>query len=197
MYKKEIRKLPSRPRAVRAIGFDDAPFSRRRGARVWVTGAVCSGTRFEGMLWGGIRKDGWGATDTLCHMLRASKYLPQIHVVLIDGIALGGLNLVDLPRLAEAVDRPCIAVMRRVPDLAAMERAIRALPRPDQRLRILRRAGPIHRRPPFVFQVQGATADAAHDALERLTDRGHVPEALRLAHLIGSAVVDGQSRGRA
>jgi uncharacterized protein len=158
---------------------------------------VCSGTRFEGMLWGEIRKDGWQATAALCRMLQGSKYLPQIHLVLLDGIAFGGLNVVDLPALAQALKRPCVALMRRTPDLAAMERAIGALPRPERRLELLRRAGPIHTRPPFVFQVQGASPDTTHDALERLTDRGHVPEALRLAHLIGSAVKEGQSRGRA
>lgn len=162
-----------------------------------IAGVVCSGTRFEGMLWGTIRKDGWQATATLCRMLRHSKYLPQVHVVLLDGIAFGGLNMVDLPRLSAELERPCIAVMRKLPDHEAMQRAIRTLPRARERLALLERAGPIHERPPFVFQVQGAPVDAAHDALCRLTDRGHVPEALRLAHLIGSAVEHGQSRGRA
>lgn len=190
-------RLPRAPRALRAIGFDDAPFPHRRGARVDLAGVVCRGTRFEGLLWGHTRKDGWQATERIAEMLRRSKYLPQVHLVLLDGIAVGGLNVVDLPALAEAVGRPCVAVMRRMPDREAMERAIRKLPQPERRLERLRRAGPIHRRTPFVFQVCGLEADEAHDALVRLTDTGHVPEALRLAHLIASAVRDGESRGRA
>lgn len=190
-------RVPTPPRSLRAIGFDDAPHPRRRGASVAIAGVVCRGTRFEGLLWGHVRKDGWGATERLVEMLRASKYLPQVHMVLIDGIAFGGLNVVDLAALATAVERPCVAVMRRQPDLVAMERAIRALPRPEQRLERLRRAGPIHTRPPFVFQVCGLDPDRTHDALVRLTDTGHVPEALRLAHLVTSAVRDGESRGRA
>lgn len=182
---------------MRAIGFDDAPFVRRRGAKVELAGVVCRGTRFEGLLWGHTRKDGWGATEAMAGMLRGSKYLPQIHLVLLDGIAVGGLNVVDLPALAEAVKRPCVAVMRRRPDMAAMQRAIERLPNPARRLARLRRAGPIHERPPFVFQVHGLGVDATADALRRLTDVGHVPEPLRLAHLIGSGVRDGESRGRA
>ena len=162
-----------------------------------LAGVVCRGTRFEGMLWGETRKDGWGATDRVVQMLQSSKYLAQVHIVLLDGIAFGGLNVVDLPALAAAVKRPCVAVMRRMPDLDGMERAIRRLPRPERRLERMRRAGPIHRRGPFVFQVVGLEPDPTHEALTRLTDTGHVPEALRLAHLIGSAVRDGQSRGRA
>ncbi|MEM9459965.1 MAG: DUF99 family protein [Myxococcota bacterium] len=190
-------RIPRSPRVLRAIGFDDAPFVRRRGARVDLAGVVCRGTRLEGLLWGQIRKDGWGSTDRLIQMLVDSKYLAQVHVVLLDGIAFGGLNVVDLPALADAVQRPCVAVMRRMPDLVGMERAIRHLPRPERRLARLARAGPIHRRPPFVFQVCGLDPDRTYDALTRLTDTGHVPEALRLAHLIGSAIRDGQSRGRA
>jgi len=190
-------RLPRPPRVLRAIGFDDAPFVRRRGARVNLAGVVCRGTRFEGMVWGETRKDGWGATDRVVQMLQSSKYLAQVHIVLLDGIAFGGLNVVDLPALAAAVKRPCVAVMRRMPDLEGMERAIRRLPRPERRLERMRRAGPIHQRGPFVFQAVGLEPDATHEALVRLTDTGHVPEALRLAHLIGSAVRDGQSRGRA
>jgi hypothetical protein len=62
---------------------------------------------------------------------------------------------------------------------------------------VLARAGPIHRRGSFVFQVQGAEPDAIAAALARLTDRGAVPEPLRLAHLIGAAVVTGESGRRA
>ncbi|MCX4242877.1 endonuclease dU [Paraliomyxa miuraensis] len=190
-------RLPKPPRQLRVIGFDDAPFVRRRGARVDLAGVVCRGTRFEGLLWGRTRKDGWQATERVIEMLRGSKYLPQVHLVLLDGIAFGGLNVVDLPRLSEAIERPCVAVMRRLPDLVAMERAIRTLSRPELRLERLRRAGPIHRRGVFVFQVCGMDPDVTHQALLRLTDTGNVPEALRLAHLIASAVRDGESRGRA
>lgn len=191
------RTLPPPSRTLRVIGFDDAPFARRRGSVVPVAGVVCAGTRFEGMLWGKTRRDGWGATQLLVALLNDSKYADQVHVVLIDGVALGGLNVIDLPALAAAVGKPCISVMRKVPDLAAMERAVRTLPSPERRLRILRRAGAIHERAPFVFQAHGIAVDDAHEALVRATDTGHVPEALRIAHLIGSAVVDGQSRGRA
>jgi endonuclease V-like protein UPF0215 family len=117
--------------------------------------------------------------------------------VLLDGIALGGFNVVDLPRLASRLQRPCVAVMRRLPDLPAMERAARRLPRPLARLAVLRRAGPIHVAGPFVYQVCGADPRDMASALRRLTDTGNVPEALRLAHLIGGALAYGESGRRA
>ena len=179
------------------IGFDDVPWRHRRSTRVGVVGAVCAGTRFEGMVYGTVRRDGWRATSALESLLLDGKFLPQIHLVLLDGIAFGGFNVVDLPRLARSLQRPCVAVMRKLPDLPAMERAARRLPRPGARLALLRRAGPIHVSGPFVYQVYGADPRETAAALERLTDTGNVPEALRLAHLIGGAFAYGQSGRRA
>src|SRR5512142_3498001 len=189
--------LPPPGRLVRSIGFDDAPFVRRHGARVPLAGVVCAGTRFEGLVLGAARQDGWGATDEICRLLVGGKFLPQVHVVLLDGLGFAGLNLVDLEALAARLRRPCVAVMRRRPDLAAMERAIRRLPGAERRLTVLRRAGPVHERPPFAFQVRGAEPDDVAPLLARLTDRGNVPEPLRLAHLVGAAVVRGVSGRRA
>ena len=189
--------LPPPGRVLRAIGFDDAPFVRRRGGRVRIAGVVCAGTRFEGLVFGQARQDGWGATTELCRLLVGGKFLPQLHLVLLDGLGFGGFNLVDLEALSARLGRPCVAVMRRPPDLAAVERALRRLPRAEWRLALLRRAGPIHVHPPFAFQVKGAEPDQVATALARLTDRGNVPEPLRLAHLVGAAVVRGESGHRA
>jgi endonuclease V-like protein UPF0215 family len=189
--------LPREGRIVRAVGFDDAPFARARRGDVGVAGVICAGTRFEGLVWGRLRQDGWNATDAIAGLLLGGKFLPQLHLVLLDGLSFGGLNLVDLPALAARLERPCVAVMRRPPDLAAMERAIRKLPRPARRLALLRAAGPVHRQGPFTFQAAGAAPEDVGRALARLTDRGKVPEALRLAHLVGAAVRLGESGRRA
>lgn len=189
--------FPPEGRTLRAVGFDDAPFDRARRGDVSIAGVVCAGTRFEGLVWGRVRRDGWNATGALVRLLAGGKFLPQLHLVLLDGIGFGGFNVVDLAALAEALARPCVAVMRRPPDLDAVERAIRRLPRPARRLDLLRRAGPVHRAGTFVFQVRGAAPDETGRALARLTDRGAVPEALRLAHLVAGAVSTGQSGNRA
>jgi uncharacterized protein len=189
--------FPAPGRTLRAVGFDDAPFVRGRRGDVGLAGVVCAGTRFEGLVWGRVRQDGWNATEAVRALLAGGKFLPQLHLVLADGIAFGGLNVVDLEALALVLRLPCVAVMRRPPDLAAMERAIRRLPRPGRRLALLARAGPIHRLGGFVFQVRGAEPGPTAEALARLTDRGAVPEALRLAHLVGAAFRGGESGRRA
>jgi endonuclease V-like protein UPF0215 family len=193
---RRLEELLRRGKTIRTIGFDDAPFTRA-SRRVHIAGVVCAGTRFEGLVWGRASRDGWNATEALVRMLQGRKFLPQLHAVLIDGIAFGGFNVVDLPALSESLGLPCAAVMRRPPDLAAIERAMQRLPRAARRMAVLRRAGEIHAHAPFVFQVAGCSAGVFQRVLARVTDRGHVPESLRLAHLIGSAVVLGESGRRA
>ncbi len=180
-------------RVIRVIGFDDAPFIRNSGESVSIAGVVCAGTRFEGMVWGQVEQDGWDATDVILGLLLGRKFLPQLHIVLLDGIAFGGFNVVDLPKLSEQLKLPCVAVMRRMPNLTAVQEAIDRLPHPEGRFQLLQRAGTIHAHPPFFFQVCGACPKITLSTLERLTDCGKVPEALRIAHLIGAAVVKGES----
>ncbi len=189
----ELEALLRLNRTIRVIGFDDAPFIRNAGGNVSISGVVCAGTRFEGMVWGQIEQDGWDATDVILELLIGRKFLPQLHILLLDGIAFGGFNVVDLPRLSEQLQLPCVAVMRRMPNLAAIEQAMRRLPQPEQRLERLYRAGTIHAHPPFFFQVYGACPQVTFSVLKRLTDCGNVTEALRLAHLIGAAVMKGES----
>jgi endonuclease V-like protein UPF0215 family len=180
-------------RTIKVIGFDDAPFSRKSGSLVSIAGIVCGGTRFEGMVWGQVLPDGLDATDAISRLLLGGKFLPQLHLVLLDGIAFGGFNIIDLPELASRLQIPCVAVMRRPPDLAAVEKALAHLPDLQYRLELLRRAGKIYAFEPFFFQVCGEKPEVIARVLQRLTDTGKVPEALRLAHLIGAAVITGVS----
>lgn len=194
---KPLQELLANNKRLRVIGFDDAPFQQARGSPVYVAGVVCSATRFEGMVWGKITKDGTDATDTLSRLLLHSKFHAQVHVVLLDGIAVGGFNIINLLALSRLVQRPCIAVMRKHPDLDAIEQALRNLPDYQSRKASLDDAGIIHVHRNLYFQVSGCSPQTAALTLDRLTDTGHIPEALRLAHMIGSAVINGESANRA
>lgn len=191
-----IRKLLRHDRTLRIIGFDDAPFVRENNF-VHICGVVTARTRFEGMLWGEAIQDGWDATELLIQLVQNSKFHAQVHAILLDGIAFGGFNIVDLQELSEHLQLPCITVMRKRPDLVAIERALQNLSDPARRMKVLRKAGPIYEADPFVFQIKGITRELAVQLLHHVTDTGNVPEALRLAHLIGAAVKTGESSNRA
>jgi len=194
---KSFEALARRGLGLRLIGFDDGPFTRAPEARVPVSGVVCRDVRFEGMVFTWATRDGDDATDVIVSALLGSRFHAQVHGVLLDGLTMGGFNVIDLEALAERVQRPCVAVMRRPPDLEAVRRALTRLPDAETRLSRLSRAGPIHQEGSFIFQVIGEAPAAVGRALAQVTDRGQVPEPLRLAHLINGAVMTGESGRRA
>lgn len=134
---KTLEKLLQLNRTIRVIGFDDAPFEKKNATSVNVAGVVCAGSRFEGMVWGTVRKDGDDATAVLCQLLKQSKFYEQVHIVLIDGLGVGGFNLLDLPELAQRLERPCVCVMRRQPDMVAIQKALENLPDTAKRLELI------------------------------------------------------------
>lgn len=182
---------------LRVIGFDDAPFSKQSDSYVNVSGVVCSNTRFEGMVWGEVKRDGNDATECLIDLVTKNKFHTQLHAVLIDGIAFGGFNIIDLPKLSEKSSLPCITVMRKLPNLIAVDNALRNFSDYESRIKLIKKAGEIYNHSPFYFQCAGIDAQSAGLILERVTDNGNVPEALRIAHLIGSAIKTGVSSNRA
>ena len=194
----QLSDMLRRGRKIRAIGFDDAHHpDKTPGSPVNVAGVVCSRTRFEGMLWGQIQKDGMDSTDRLAQMVTESKFAQQLNVVLLDGLTFGGCNVVDVPLLASRVGVPVITLMRKQPDMTSFRHVVDSLPERDERWRRVQAAGPIHELNGFFFQVSGEEADVIADVLPTLTDQGKVPESLRIAHLIGSAVMLGVSGKRA
>lgn len=182
---------------LRTLGVDDGPFRRGRQRDVLVVGAVYAGYEFEGLLSTRVRQDGWNATDRLLAMIAGSKFHAQLHLVLLDGITLGGFNVVDLPRLASELELPCLTVTRRAPDRAAIARALERVTGSARRAALCERAGAIHRAGVLCFQVAGLEPELAREALEASTLHGHVPECLRAAHLIAAGIVTGESGRRA
>lgn len=183
---------------VRSIGIDDGPFVRGQRKDVLVVGAIYEGgIWFDGLLTTRVRQDGFNATTKLVAMLTASKFHPQLRYAILDGIALGGFNLVDLDQLHAQTGLKILVPMRRRPDLAAMRRALSSLNRAEDRWRRIQAAGEIHRVAGLYCQLRGLDADEAGELLELTCTRSKLPEPLRAAHLIAGGLVRGQSGRRA
>lgn len=180
------------------IGFDDGPFDRerRRGSALLV-GAVCARTRLDGVVAGRVRHDGWNATDEMVRLIRDSPFNGHVRAVLLGGIAVAGFNVVDVHRLAAALERPVVVVARRPPRLEKMRAALTRLPGGDRRWRLIEAAGPMEPIADLYIQRVGLTTTEARDLLAATTLHGHMPEPLRLAHIIAGGVTTGHSRGRA
>jgi uncharacterized protein len=196
---KTLAYLLNNNKNIRVIGFDDTPFDTltKEPYNVNVCGVVCNTTKFEGMLWGEVAKDGTDATAAVIDMLEKSKFNDQVHAVLFDGIAFGGFNILDITQISEQLKRPCIAVMRDIPDFERIRQAIDKVHNSEIRNALIKKAGTVYSLNAFHFQVKGCTPEEAAELLQMVTENGNVPEALRIAHLIGAAVKTGQSGKRA
>ena len=193
-----LAKMLQTHRTIRVAGVDDAHYAdKSRGSKVYFSAIVCGGTRFEGMLWGDLEKDGTDATYKIASLLGESKFFPQLHLVLLDGITFGGCNVVDLSQLHDRLNLPIVAVMRRPPNMERFEHVVNKFDDAEERWRCTQAAGEVHQLDGWTFQCVGEEPEIIAKSLQRLTDNGKVPEALRLAHLIGSAVMLGESSNRA
>ncbi|KAI0565839.1 hypothetical protein FGB62_14g028 [Gracilaria domingensis] len=208
---KSVAEVCRRNLAPRILGFDDAPFQTRPripGSEVHAVGIVTSLDRFEGMLYcGRILQDGLNAGDCIAEAVLNSKFHEQIHAVFLDGVTMGGLNVIDIQQLADVLNRPVVAVMRAQPNIEKMLAAIAKLPCAEERRLKLAAAGPIHQVDGWVFQYRCPTDENAGTTtaqniatlLDRCTPLGtqQIPECLRVAHLIGAAIKSGQSSSSA
>ncbi|HEX8684621.1 MAG TPA: DUF99 family protein, partial [Ardenticatenaceae bacterium] len=106
------------------VGFDDFPFSPTHRGNVMVVGAVYAGARLEGVLSGHVRKDGANAARTLAQIVSASKFASHLQLVMLQGIALAGFNVVDVFALHRQLQLPILVVTRREPDMEAVRQAL-------------------------------------------------------------------------
>ncbi len=106
------------------IGFDDGPFPHHHRGDVLLVGVVCSRTRLDGVVSGKVRRDGSNATAEMVRLVRGSSFAGHVRAVLLQGIAVGGFNVVDVRALSEALGVPVLVVMRRAPDLTAVHMAL-------------------------------------------------------------------------
>jgi endonuclease V-like protein UPF0215 family len=208
---------------VNVIGFDDGPFPREHRGNVLLVGAVCSRTRLDGVVSGRIRRDGADSTAQMIRLVSESPFAGHIRAVMLQGIAVGGFNVVDVHTLSNRLGVPVIVVMRRPPDMTAVRQALFSdspATRPRVRgavrkWRLIERAGPIEllgasRRslkrtkltglregvPRLWLQRIGLSLETARAVVQATTLHGNVPEPLRLAHLIAGGIATGRSRGR-
>jgi endonuclease V-like protein UPF0215 family len=183
---------------VRTIGIDDGPFKRTGRGDVLVVGAVYrGGTIFDGLLTTKVRKDGWNATDKILSMLVESKFLPQLHYVILDGIALGGFNIVDIDRLHRETGLKVMVSVRKMPKLKAVKDALNHLTRPEKRWQLILSAGEIYAINNLHCQLKGMEVSEAKRLLNLTCTQSNVPEPLRAAHLIAGGLITGQSGRRA
>ncbi len=186
---------------VRVLGIDDSPFSLADES-VLVVGVVVRLPNYvEGIMKTSCKVDGSDGTDALIQMINQSRFRSQLKLVMIDGVALGGFNVIDISRLFKEVGIALASITRDYPDMERIERALLTyFPNGRERLEIVRshpltEIGTEHNS--IWAAVEGLDRSEAERLIRASTIRGAIPEPLRIAHLIATAMVKGESHGRA
>jgi endonuclease V-like protein UPF0215 family len=187
---------------IRILGIDDAPFSFKSREKVPLIGTIFRGGDYiEGVLKTEVEVDGDNATERISEMVNSSKHKQQIRIIMLDGITVGGFNVVDIKELFENTGVPIIVVTRRMPDTESVRRAIENFDDKDDKLKALNSAGEIHtvdvNSGRVYIHMCGVALDDAKKIVKISVRRGLIPEPIRVSHLIATAVVKGESRGRA
>ena len=171
------------------IGFDDGPFAPENRGDVDLIGTVFSGLRLDGVLRTRVRKDGKNATERMIESIEGSRFRKHPQLILLQGIAVAGFNVVDIHGLARHLGIPVLVVSRHKPDLDAVREALLgSVPGGKRKWQLVERAGLPERVEGLWIQCAGCTCGVAALLIKRLAVNGHMPEPLRTAHLIAGGI---------
>lgn len=185
---------------IRLLGIDDAPFNLGDKTVPVIATFFRGGEWMDGVLSTEVEVDGEDATIKLIEMINRSKFKLQLQAILLDGIAVGGFNVINIHSLNRHTGIPVIVVVRRMPDFEKLEKTLKKLGM-EKKYMLMEKAGK-----PQEVKVKGGTIfiqgagisiEEAKKIMGICCTRSYLPEPIRAAHLIGAGMVKGESKGRA
>ena len=186
---------------IRLLGVDDSPFTFT-DKYVTIIGVIMRGGEYlEGVLKNQIYIDGDDATFVCKKMINNTRHKVQLKAMLLDGVALGGFNIVDIEEIYTATYLPIITVTRDKPDFEKIKQALHKNFK-DWKTRFnIMTKGKLHeiktKHNPIYIKCIGLSIDEAEEIIKISTIRGTIPEPIRVAHLIASGIKRGESYGKA
>jgi len=187
MIKKEIR----------VIGIDDSPFNKFKDSQVLIVGVVMRGGLYvDGVLSTKITVDGKDSTKNIIKIINKCKFKPQLQYIFLNGIAVGGFNIIDVVELNKQTKIPVIVVIRKNPDIENIKKTLVKIKK-KEKIKLMEKAGKVIKIDNIFVQLAGINLSEAKKILKIVCTRSLIPEPLRLAHLIASGIVTGESKGRA
>lgn len=155
----------------------------------------------EGVMVSSCAVDGDDVNDVIAGMVRGSRFQEQVRAIMLDGAAMGGFNVIDVKGLSHELGLPVITISRDPPDLGSISSALKAHFQDwERRYEIISssRVRPLELPEGRIFIAsEGIAEEEADQLVTRCIVRGRLPEPVRLAHIIATAIVRGESRGRA
>ena len=188
-------------RQIRLIGIDDSTFTFTDKYGMVIGVIMRGGEYLESVLRRHIIIDGNDATFVCKDMIKKTRHRKQLKAMLLDGIALGGFNVVDINDVFKSTSLPVITITRDKPDFEKIKIALKKnFEDWEHRLNLMKN-GKIYKvetkHNPIYVKCAGIDIGEAKEIIKISTIRGVVPEPIRVAHLIASGITRGESYGKA
>lgn len=181
---------------VRVLGIDDGPFDKFTDRETIIIGTFFRGGEFlDGILSSKISIDGMNSTSRIIKMVNSCKFHSMIQCIFLDGITMGGFNVIDIRELCKKTKIPVIVIMRTLPDQEKIFQTLSKLGM-ENKIKLIEKAGPIKKIGNIFVQLSGIKEEAATEFINLTTKNAIIPEPIRIAHIIASGVVKGESYGQ-
>jgi len=193
---------------IRLIGIDDGPFNvfKDKNKNAIIIGAIFrGGNSLDGILKSEATIDGNDITEKIIAMIKKSSH-KDIRIIMLNGITYAGFNVVDIKKLYNETKLGVIVVTRKLPDFEKIKTALKNFEDGEERWKLIEKAGKLHkvkvinvegRRGNLYIQKCGLYLKDAKEIVKISTTRGLIPEPIRIAHIIASGLVNGESHGNA
>ncbi len=185
---------------IRIVGFDDCAFTRKQKDTLVVGAIYRGGSHLDGLISTKIKVDGLDSTEKLTECIKKSKHYDQLRIIMLNGITLGGFNIVDINKLFSDTELPVISIVRQNPNLTLIQKALENFQDSRIRLDLIKKAGRINRleiqnnitQGILHYQMAGIENEIAEKIIKLTSTRSIVPEPLRAADLICSGLKYGE-----
>lgn len=175
---------------IRILAIEDGPFTRRDRTSL----AVCLLGRdgiVEGMLSFRVTVDGDDSAERILAAIKKSRFRGQVKMIAMNGVTLGGLNIIDMPRLHRELKIPVIAITRKRPRRTLMLKAVKKYS--DKKkidlFNSISKDADLNRISGFYVQSIGIKKSEIDQFMQTSL------ALLRLGHIVASGIVKGESKG--
>ncbi|MCL4383248.1 MAG: DUF99 family protein [Candidatus Marsarchaeota archaeon] len=193
---------------IRIIAITSSPFIRQniikpkpdkkqanKKNKVLIIGVIGRKNTTEGILSKYIDINGNDATDKIIRMIKYSRFFSQIKLIALNGIAIAGLNIVDIYKIKKQLDIDAVVITRDRPRPGKLINALKKFGKGNKKsiknqisiIKKYKKENIYHEK----FYIQ--TLLELKDIKNIITS---CTDLLRLSHLIARGVKTGESKGR-
>lgn len=186
---------------IRIIAWDDGPFVFGSKGKDVLIGTIFRGGKIlEGILKTEVKIDGTDSTKKIIDKILECKY-KDLRVIMLNGITVAGFNTIDIKQIYEKTKLPVIVIIRKKPNMKKFVSSLKRMTNSKKRLAMVENAGPIYnttiKDKRLYFQIYGIEKKDAEEIIKKTSTVSLIPEPLRVAHLLATGFILGESIGRA